>query len=98
MVWSPQLGAEEKHVAGAAELIDDPRVTQYWDPAMAAGRAFERVLGTPVPAWDVWMLFGPEARWGESPPEPDWWEHQLGSFRPDRRLDFERFTEKARGL
>ena len=98
MVWSPQLGAEEKHVDGAAQLIDDSRVTQYWDPTMAAGRAFEHLLGTSGPAWDVWMLFGPDARWGESPPEPDWWEHQLGGLPPDRRLDFDRFAEKALGL
>lgn len=44
------------------------------------------------------MLFGPAAIWGEHAPRPDWWEHQLGGLPPERRLDFDRFAEKALGL
>lgn len=98
MVWTPELGAEETHVSGASRLIDDARVTHYWDPGQLAGSAFQDLLGTPAPAWDVWMLFGPDANWGDRAPPPDWWEHQLGGLPSERRLDFDRFAEKALGL
>lgn len=98
MVWTPQQGAEERHVDGAAKLIADPRVVHYWDPGMEAGNTFQDVLGTSASAWDVWMLFAPDARWGDRQPEPAWWEHQLGELPAERRLDFARFARKARGL
>ena len=98
MVWTPQVWAREWFVDGAASLIADSRVLHYWDPQMVVGNAFQPILGTSESAWDVWMLFPREARWGERPPEPVWWEHQLGELPEERHLDFERFAHKARGL
>lgn len=103
MVWSTQLGAEERHVPGAASLIASARVLQYWDPGNAVGTAFEsRIPGLSFPAWDVWMLFAPGVVWeGDEPPEPTWWEHQLGVLDatfPQRRLDADRFARRAAAL
>ena len=101
MVWSSQLGAEERHVPEAATVMPDPRATHYWDPEMLVGKAYQSYLKIPEPAWDVWMLFGREARWSEAgPPEPAWWEHQLGGLGlpPERQLDPDRFAMKAAGL
>ena len=98
MVWTPQVGATERFVSLAGKLIADPRVVHYWDPGMVVGNAFQEQLGTSESAWDVWMLFGPDAYWGDRPPEPAWWEHQLGELPEDRHLDFERFARKARDL
>ncbi|MEE8522537.1 MAG: hypothetical protein V3T72_01295 [Thermoanaerobaculia bacterium] len=96
VVWSSQLGAEEKHVAEAAELMPDPRARHYWDEDKIIGRAFQDDFGLSEAAWDVWMLFDREARWGDGrPPEPDWWEHQLPELPRERRLDPKRFADHA---
>lgn len=98
-VWSPQLGAEERHVPDAAALMPNPRVTHYWDPGMLIGRAYQGVAGLSWPAWDFWMLFDREASWiADETPEPAWWEHQLRGLPPERRLDADRFAGKARLL
>ncbi len=50
-----------------------------------------------MPAWDFWMVYGPDAKWSDELPEPTWWEHQLDRLRrsyPDRRLDPDRLVAK----
>ena len=99
VVWSSQLGAEERHVPAAAALIPDSRAAHFWDAGQLVGKAFQPIVGTPVPSWDVWMVFDRQARWnGEIPPRPAWWEHQLHDMPPERHLDPERFARKARAL
>lgn len=57
-----------------AEILSDPRVTEYWDDEGALGDWFGehrdemdlRFLGGAV-VWDASMLFGPEATWEEVP-------------------------------
>ncbi len=99
VVWSSQLGAKAKHVAGGAELMQDSRATHYWDPDQRIGAAFQKhIADLSSPAWDVWMLFAPGVLWqGEQPPAPSWWEHQLGSLKSHAslRLDPDRFARKA---
>ena len=99
VVWSPQLGAEEKHVASATSLVPDARARNYWDGGMVVGRSFQPMLGLPVPAWDVWMVFDKDAMWrGDTPPTPAWWEHQLKAGPPERHLDAKRFASHAEAL
>jgi len=97
VVWSSQLGAKAKHVAGGAELMQDARASHYWDPKKRVGAAFQRhIADLSSPAWDVWMLFAPGILWeGETPPAPTWWEHQLGGLDESLRLDPDRFARKA---
>lgn len=108
VVWSPQLGAAERHVPDATTLIPEPRVRHYWDPEALVGTLYMPVLGKLLgpayreladsgeAAWDVFLLFDGEARWdGVEPPAPIWWEHQLGLLPSDLRLDAERFAAKA---
>jgi hypothetical protein len=36
------------------------------------------VLGIGVDAWDLYLIYGPDARWdGPVPPAPSFWMHQL---------------------
>ena len=99
VVWSSQLGGEERHVAKAAELIPDRRARHFWDAGQLVGTALQPILKTPEAAWDVWLLYDRDVRWeGEAPPRPAWWEHQLYDMPSERSLDPERFARKAREL
>ena len=99
VVWSSQVGGKERHVAKAAKVIPGPRARHYWDADQNVGKVFQPILGTPAPAWDVWMLFDRGVRWdGKTPPRPAWWEHQLYGMPPELFLDAERFAKKAREI
>jgi hypothetical protein len=69
-------------------LVPDRRVRDYWDPDEVLGRAYQRTLPTPGPAWDVYLLFRRDVRWtAKLPPEPDYWMHQLSGVTNAPRLD-----------
>jgi hypothetical protein len=52
-----------------------------------------------MPAWDVYFVFGPEARWDDQPPAPTYWMHQLGRAAPeDLRLDGDQLARVVVGL
>lgn len=99
VVWSSQLGAHEQNVDAGTTLIPGSRVHDFWDPDLVVGTAFSRVAALNKPAWDFYMLFGPNASWPASGvPTPAWWEHQLGGLPPERHLDATRFADSARAL
>ena len=86
MVWVPEFGAEERDVPFGMRTFPDERATHYWDGQEVLTTGFSPVLGLPrlsykvLPAWDVFMIFGPQAIWtGKEPPKPDFWMHQLNS-------------------
>ena len=76
-----------KDVPKAAQLLHNPQVQHYWNSSGAFGRLLSRAIGLknskgPVYAWDVWLLYGPEAKWeGTEPPRPRLLMHQLGALR-----------------
>jgi hypothetical protein len=83
VVWVPILPDDDAAAASrAARGFTDGRVTHYWDPHLALGDALgdglalpSRKVGRPHgPAWDVYLLFGRGARWGEG---PSFWMQQL---------------------
>lgn len=52
------------------------------------GRAYEQILPTPGPAWDVYLLFARGTRWiGATPPKPAFWMHQMGGVTDAPRLN-----------
>jgi hypothetical protein len=88
VAWVPELGAQPKDVPGGMGLVPDTRALHYWDAQELLGRAYERILPTPGPAWDVYLLFGRGVRWsGATPPKPAYWMHQLGGVTSGPRLD-----------
>lgn len=81
VVWVPVLAATEADVPLATRFVPDPRASHFWDGDRALARAYRASLGLGEDAWDVYLLYGPNARWTDNqPPTPDFWMHQLGSI------------------
>lgn len=97
-VWVPRLGGQEKDVSAATRVVADPLTREYWDGNDLLGVAYRQVLGWKDDnAWDVYMLYGPKARWtGDLPPAPDFYMHQ--DAEPGLRLDASVFGTKLRQL
>jgi len=96
-----------KDVPKAAQLVRNPNVQNYWNPSGAFGRLLSQAVGLKngdrqVYAWDVWLLYGPEAKWvGDNPPRPRLLMHQLGALRGSTefpRLDSHVFAQQVQTL
>jgi hypothetical protein len=67
------------------DLLDDPRVTSFWDDRKIAGRWFdenitkqgERQGEANRIEWDSYILFGREAQWGPEGPDHVSWGRPL---------------------
>jgi hypothetical protein len=72
-----------KDVPEAATLLRNDHVHHYWNPSGSFGEELSAAVGLkhgdePVYAWDVWLIYGPEATWeAASPPRPQRLMHQL---------------------
>jgi hypothetical protein len=98
VVWVPQLAGTDADAIQATNLINDPRMHHYWDPTDVTGLEFAKVLQTPGPAWDVYLVYAPWIRWtGELPPTPTYWMQQLGMANVPR-LDGSVLAEHVRAL
>jgi len=79
------------------DLLDDPRVTSFWDDGKIAGRWFdenvtklgERQGVSDRIEWDSYVLFGPQARWADSPPDHVSWGRPLVEETGRLRADLE---------
>ncbi len=98
IVWVPKLDGHENNVGEATHTIADPRATHYWDGDSYLVRSYNQILQLGQDAWDVYLLYGPDARWdGPNPPQPQYWMHQLtGVTGP--ALDANAFADHARAL
>lgn len=87
IVWIDMLPTDGRDaVVKIARMFSDPRVKQYYDVDRLAGRAISSHLlyENAGPAWDIYVFFDGEAVWGETPPKPADWMHQLsGGKRAD---------------
>lgn len=83
VVHVPVIGAKAKDVAPAARLLENPHVRNYWNASGEFGRALSKATRLKndketVYAWDVWLLYGPEAEWADAGlPQPELLMHQL---------------------
>ena len=72
-----------RDVPRAAALLHNPQVHNYWNPSGEFGRTLGEAAGLkhdgkPVYAWDVYLIYGPEATWTDAaPPKPRLLMHQL---------------------
>ena len=100
VIWDPIFGGnfdgESKNLSNS---FPDKRVSYFKDPDSLSGILWEQVLKTEREmAWDVYLLYGAEARWEKEPPVPDFWMHQLGGVTKAPRLDEEKFKAELRDL
>ncbi len=70
VVWMPMLATDERD-KWKASLIDDPRMTHYWNGSQTVGRWFTENMKScdslgPV-AWDAYYLFDKDATWEDAP-------------------------------
>jgi hypothetical protein len=100
-------GAEAEDVGPAAKLLQNSRVHHYWNPNGSFGRELADAValesdGKPVYAWDVWLIYGPEATWnGAIPPRPVHLMHQLYELQDSEtfpQLDREVFARDVQQL
>lgn len=87
-VWLPVLQKDvEDRALEASETIRDPRATHHWNPDNAlpreAARAM-RIQNQVELAWDVFLLYGPDATWSGPTafPVPSAWMHRLSEEDP----------------
>jgi hypothetical protein len=90
-VWLPVLNGDDMLAAReASQLLPDPRSRHYWDGERSLGFPLVATLGLKNSqlGWDVYLLYGRQARWdkGSLPPPVDWM-HQLSAEGPERELD-----------
>lgn len=99
-VWVPILDAdEETAVAKATTRLPDSRVSHYWDGKGELVKSYAHVLALGErPAWDVYLLYGPEAEWKGDPPAPDSWMHQLRGVDESRFLKGETLAAELAAL
>ena len=79
VIWLPMMPDDSPEEADleAASFTDLP-VTHRWDGERKLGSMFSETLGLKSIAWDVYLLYGPGARWtSDVPPAPEFWMHQL---------------------
>jgi len=80
------------------ELLDDPRVTMFWDDRKIAGRWFDENVtklgareGNPGRIeWDTFVLFSAGANWGDGPPHHVSWGRPLVTEAARLARDLER--------
>lgn len=77
----------------------DQRVTYLWDEGLVAAKVWQKVLGLSGVAWDVYLLYGADAKWKRRLPKPDFWMHQLMSAEGKAPfLDEEKLQDETRKL
>lgn len=98
IVWLPMVAGDS--ALDAANLVSPEQrfVMQAWDSKLVVGKAFSETLKLKCPAWDVYMVFKPGARWEVgNPPIPSFWMHQLGDYAgADRALHLKPAVLEAR--
>jgi hypothetical protein len=80
VVWVPMSRGRERDVPRATGEVPDSRASHYWDGEKVLVKGYREALKLPEDAWDIFLLYGPAAKWeGALPPQPDYWMHQIGT-------------------
>lgn len=106
VVHVPVIGAKAKDVTPAARLLENPHVRNYWNASGDFGRVLAQAVQLRndrevVYAWDVWLLYGPDAEWVKAgPPQPQLLMHQLWKLEGTQfpTLDSKVFARQTQAL
>jgi hypothetical protein len=70
VVWFNMLSGDSRSRWDEC-VMSDPRATHLWDEKRLASRALAgEVESASPPVWDAYLLYGPEATWGDAVPRP----------------------------
>lgn len=104
VVWIPVLNFQDqatlqRNGQKESSRVSDHRAIHFIDPQGFLGKAYSSVLGVPyhAPAWDVYLTFGPDVRWGDQVPPPTDFMVQ-GDFAPSRILNGRKLAEQVQKL
>ncbi|MGH9779745.1 MAG: hypothetical protein ACRD5I_15180 [Candidatus Acidiferrales bacterium] len=83
-----------------AARFPDARVSNFVDLDTRLGERFAPALELPEDqlAWDAFLLFDAGVKWGDAPPKPTFWMHQLNRGPPALHLDAERLAFEVERL
>jgi hypothetical protein len=99
IVWVPQYGGD---IQGEANKLSrsfrDKRVSYFLDMEDFSGKFWEQALTLDRIAWDVYLLYGPAARWETELEAPDFWMHQLGATAKAPHFDQSEFESKLKEM
>jgi hypothetical protein len=102
VIWDPIFGGSfDREAQKLSSSFPDKRVSYFKDPSSLAGDLWERVLKTHNEseiAWDVYLLYGADAKWKEEPPQPGFWMHQLWGVTTAPRLDVPILTARLKDM
>ena len=110
VVWEPVLRTNiAAPTSRVLALIDDPRVTQYWDPARIVSADIVRAVNAdpvrygfhePLPpgfiAWDVVAVFGRSELWERDLPPPAYYGGPVVDAIDDARKSPGRVARRGR--
>ena len=94
VVHEPVIGGTERDIPKVVGLMHTSVASHYWDASGAFGKQLSQALDLRdgdklVYAWDVWMVFPPEAEWtGASIPKPRLFMHQLQGLMDNPKFPF----------
>ena len=105
VVWIPVLNFQDeptlqKNGLKESSRLSDSRAIHYIDPRGLSGKEYSSILNFPYhsPAWDVYLAFGPEARWDGHAPSPTDWMYQGEGFDRSRLLNGRRMAQEVQKL
>lgn len=100
IVWLPILAGDNREAAEARTgEFAEKRLSYFWDGDKLTGKIWQQKLGLNGIAWDVYFLYGSEARWEDAPSLPDFWMHQISAAKGKAPLwDEKDFEMKAREM
>ena len=105
-IWFSMFGGETRD-DWSADLLTDPRVIHWWDEGKTVGRWYMprvdamRSAMSPQSVglagnvlWDAYIVYGPEARWGDQPTGLRRWGRTILRTQEGLRDAFEALLKK----
>lgn len=110
VVWMGVMRGRDTREAAIQSMavVPDGRAQHFYIGDWTLGEAIDDVIELPLDpqdpskpvsplAWDVYLVFDTAAQWGDEPPSPQSWMHQLGVV-DDRRFSGSKLREQVEAM